>query len=158
MTRETKIGWFFAWFLLLGWVVWLSAQTANNSNTSNLAVLSGSDVTIAGAVTAGVGSPIGWTGRSKITSTADGNVVFTNNAGTGTGNMTLILGPAGGDNKTPVFLGLYQTNPVVYLRDAAGVGTANLIIEAQKATTGVRYVCINTSGQLVSQQAACSGT
>jgi hypothetical protein len=33
-----------------------------------------------------------------------------------------------------------------------------IVVDAIKSTTGVRYVCVNTSGQLVSQASACVGT
>lgn len=38
------------------------------------------------------------------------------------------------------------------------VTSTNVLIPGQKSTTGTRYVCIDTSGNLVSSATACSGT
>jgi hypothetical protein len=142
--------------IALALIAGLGALLAQQANLANLSNITGGSFTVNGALTAGASSAIGWSGRSQLTSTADGFVNITNAAGTGL--TSLILGPAGGDPKSISLQLVYQVNPSLFLRDAGGGATANLFIEAQKATTGVRYVCINTSGQLVSQQAACSGT
>lgn len=87
---------------------------------------------------------------------SDGFLKFVNNAGTGA--CELIFGPGGGSVNDPAFVPVIQANPYILLRNAAGTGTTNLRIEAQKSTTGSRYVCIDTNGQLTSQAAVCSGT
>lgn len=126
--------------------------------TPVLGAATGTSVIVTGVVTAGAGSAIGWTGRSLMTSTADGFINFTRNNGAGAGNFVLILGPAAGDTSSIQLLGLYQANPQLFLRDAGGGQTANLMIEAQKSTTGERFICITTGGQLVSRASACVGT
>jgi len=122
-----------------------------------IGIATGTSLVVTGVLTAGAGSAIGWTGRTQITSAgADGFISMTNAAGTSL--TSLLLGPGGGNAATPSLTVVQQTNPQFYFRDGAGAGTANVFIESQKSTTGVRYVCINTAGQLVSQAVACVGT
>lgn len=53
--------------------------------------------------------------------------------------------------------------PALYLDDAGTggaiyVNTGNAYLFPLKSTTGVRYLCVDTAGKIVSQAAACSGT
>jgi hypothetical protein len=97
-----------------------------------------------------------WAGLTQIVAPSDGIVKFQTNAGTG--SITLQFGTGGGSVNTPQLQTVEQANPAFYFRDSAGGSTANVIIESQKATTGQRYLCIDTTGKLVSSAAACSGT
>lgn len=51
-----------------------------------------------------------------------------------------------------------QTNPIINIVDAAGGSTAQLAIPYIQSTTGQRFVCITTTGILVSSATACVGT
>lgn len=54
---------------------------------------------------------------------------------------------------------VYQGGATNYNTQALRVGSdGNVYIPLLKSTTGTRYLCINSSGQLVSQTTACSGT
>lgn len=50
----------------------------------------------------------------------------------------------------------------IFSAGSAGTGTnyfgGPVLVDSQKATTGQRYVCIDTTGKLVSSASACSGT
>lgn len=59
---------------------------------------------------------------------------------------------------SPGFIPTSQTNPILTLVDGTNAATADFAIPHQQSTTGQRYVCITTTGLLVSSAAACVGT
>lgn len=92
--------------------------------------------------------------RAQWLSPADGVAEWVNNAAS---SFTALY--FGGTTATaPAILTTIQTNPYLSVEDAASTHTANLRIPSQKATTGQRYACIDTNGQIVSSATACSGT
>lgn len=125
------------------------------SGVSKFAVSAAGAVSAVSNVQSGASALLGFTSRSHFLSPADGRISATNNAGTGFTRLNL------GPDANTSYIGLSvtsQANPILVLLDANGGTTANLQIGAQKSTTGQRFVCIDTSGNLVSSAAACVGT
>lgn len=95
-----------------------------------------------------------WGARSCDSSAADGKRLLANQNGDGFTILQFgVVGVTG-----PALTTTIQTNPLIAITDGTGGATANLLIPAQKSTTGQRYVCIDTNGKLVSSMAACVGT
>jgi hypothetical protein len=59
---------------------------------------------------------------------------------------------------TNAFPALKRTAADIEIVDAAAGITSGLIIQSIKATSGTRFVCVDTNGKLVSSTTACSGT
>lgn len=130
------------------------AGVAKLSYVGNLTIAGAMNVLAVGGYQAASGAFFFWNNRSELTSPADGNILLHNHAETGFGLLQL-----GGTTSSFGAIGITnQTNPQVLIVDATGSGTADLVIGNQKATTGQRYLCIDTSGKLVSSASACSGT
>lgn len=58
----------------------------------------------------------------------------------------------------PALVYTTQANPILSVLDSNGGSTAQLAIPFIQSTTGQRYVCVTTTGILVSSAAACVGT
>jgi lysophospholipase L1-like esterase len=106
-----------------------------------------------------------WLGRLLCMSATCNSTILTAGASNGilllqnaaqTAFTSLIFGTAA--LGSPQLLITNQTNPTISVVDGAGGATANLLVPAQKSTTGQRFVCITTTGQLISSTTACVGT
>jgi hypothetical protein len=80
------------------------------------------------------------------------------------GDLILIAGQAGvaledPDRNIGLQLVTSGSTPYISIPNELTMGTAGtLLIPAQKSISGQRYVCITTTGELVSSASACSGT
>ncbi len=136
-----------------------SAYTSGGTGSGGFVLASGPTIAapiFTGTVTHAASSVLSWTGQSQIVSPADGFIKL--QKANGSGGVTLQFGTGGGSASTPQITTVEQVNPQFYFRNSSGGGTANVFIEAQKAATGQRFVCIDTAGQLVSSTTACVGT
>ena len=148
-------------------------QVKNNAGTTNFSVTGAGVVTAVGALTtttggitsggnlisttdirAGAGSAIYWNARSEMYSGSSGVITM---YGSGASAFTrLNFGSTGATG--PALTTTIQTNPIISVTDATGGATANFQIPAQKSTTGQRFACIDTNGQIISSVTACVGT
>jgi hypothetical protein len=95
-----------------------------------------------------------FTSSSQIETTTNGSLLFQNSAGTGFNSIQL----GGTTSSFGAISQTNQTNPIISIVDASGGSTAQLAIPFIQSTTGQRYVCVTTTGLLVSSAAACVGT
>lgn len=83
------------------------------------------------------------------------NSIVTNNAGSGAPvHVQSVNNNLPSNYQTFGFTGSLSNSGATFGVDASGNVTSVPI----KSTTGARYVCVDTSGKLISQAAACSGT
>lgn len=158
-------------------------RNAGIGDYAGSSIVTASDNTIIGyqsgdSLTAGYNTLIGSFAGSYL---ADGSTPNTTGSGSvfigygtrsgsgGSSNEVVIGANAIGNGTNSVTLG-DTTITATILRGKVGIGmvspneglemgaTLNIRIPNIKSTTGVRYVCVNTSGTLVSQAAACVGT
>lgn len=105
------------------------------------------------------------TGDVNITGPSTNSATSLNVSVSGKGNFFIKANgnsdvELGSSNNVPV--NFYANSAVAWTlgtdKSLTGAATANLKIPSQKATSGTRYVCIDTNGQLVSSATACSGS
>ncbi len=89
--------------------------------------------------------------RGTLAAPADGQWVLKNSAGNDFSRLMF-----GGT--TDAFPALKRTAADIEIVGAAAGITSGLIIQSIKATSGTRFVCVDTNGKLVSSATACSGT
>jgi hypothetical protein len=95
---------------------------------------------------------LGVNGNGALAMNSDGVLKVTNAAGTDFTRLQF----GGTDDTFPALA--RSTTDLSIVGGAGGTANSSLMIPGQKATTGQRYVCITTTGRLVSSATACSGT
>lgn len=120
------------------------------------------DINVTGSMTssafvlAGVNQGFYISGKSGIQSPADGSLTLFNSTATSFGSLQF-----GG--VTSGFPAIKRNGTAINFRLAddsadAPISGSDVTVTNQKSTTGQRYVCIDTTGKLVSSATACSGT
>ncbi len=107
-------------------------------------------------IQAGITGAVYFNGRSAIRSSANGNLQLSNLGGTDVGLIELGC-------LTSACPALKRSSTSVLFRLAddsadAPISAADALVTNQKSTTGQRFVCIDTTGKLVSSTTACVGT
>jgi hypothetical protein len=118
---------------------------------SKFSVLKTGAVVSSGHIFASNNFIIGWSTRSVLRSPASGLITLLNSAGDDFSRLMF-----GGT--TDAFPALKRTAADIEIVGAAEGITSGLIIQSIKATSGTRFVCVDTNGKLVSSTTACSGT
>ena len=108
--------------------------------------------------TDGYGNPTtgsGWTDGLRIYN-ATNNAIYISTTATNGINIP------GGVNTGISLVGTFAGAPIIWGPNGSTLSSlqpnGSLLLYPQRSTTGVRYLCVDTTGHVVSQAAACSGT
>jgi hypothetical protein len=127
-----------------------SASKFNVTKAGSMTLAGGIGTT--GSIAVAASASYGFSARGYIQAPADGVFELTNAAVTDFTRLQF-----GGT--TASFPALSRNGTDLSVVDAnGGTATSSFLIPFIKSTTGVRYVCVDTNGKLISQAAACSGT